>query len=172
MRTHSRILLAVVLLGTIVAWARCSFNPRAADTDFNGPFAGCFEGAVTEPVGAGTVVVVLEEPVVGDQFALSGCLRAIIGEKTPFLSLAGSVQDERELAVFGGVEAGKAGFRTVEITRRPAGFGDATEIDVAIEGGDPFAVAIALTRCATPPATCAGLAAAIAPAPQPALVLP
>lgn len=175
MRAHGRILLAVAVIGAAVAWARCSYNPRVAPADLNGRFTGCFEGAVSDPAGAGTVVVVLEEPVAGDDFALGGCLRAVVGEKTPFLTLAGSVQDEIERAVLGGVEAGKAGFLTLEIARRPPGFANADEIDVAITAGadPPFAEALNLTRCASPPPQgCASLAAALAPAPQPDVVLP
>ena len=171
---RSRILLALVVLGAIVGWARCSFNPRVAAPPFDARFVGCFEGAVTDPPGAGTVVVVLEDPVATESVALGGCLRATIGDKTPFVTLAGSVQEEDpELAVLGGLEAGKPGFLTVRVERRPPGFADATEIDVAIEGGDrPFNRATGLVRCAPPPDTCAGLARALAPSPQPNVLQP
>lgn len=173
-----RILLAVVVFGAIVGWARCTFSRTAATPPaLDRRFVGCFEGAVTQPAGAGTVVVVLEDPIAGDDLALGGCMRPTIGEKMPFITLAGSVQGGVvEVAVLGGVEAGKPGFLTVRVERRPPGSIDATEIEVAItEGGDrPFTLATGLVRCASPPPTCAELARALAasPAAQSDVLLP
>jgi len=168
----SRILLAVVVLGAIVAWARC-YNPRPLpDAVF---FLGCFNGAVTDPPIEGKVTVVIETVVIepgGIAGPITGCIQTVIGLKAQFATLSGSLDPETsQRAVMTAMPAGGDTPFDVLIAREPVGAVKAVEIDVTDAGGAPFTQAANLARCA-PVVTCAALAASMRSAPAPVLELP
>jgi hypothetical protein len=120
----------------------------------NSFFAGCFEGPVTDPAGAGTVTLVLETPETSDQFTLSGCLEAELMLGKLQASVAGSVQDDRQVVKLLGAPVGGGPPFFLQVDRHPEGNVFATSIDLTNEGGTPFIQAAGLLRCAR---TCAGL---------------
>ncbi len=155
---RKRLLLAMVILGTVVAWGRCSFNPKALPVDFNNLFAGCFEGPVTDPAGAGTVTIVLEEVDPSDQLTLSGCFEAALMLGKVQASLAGSVQDNRLQAKLTAMPVGGAPPFSLLAVRQPADNVAATSLDLSDDSGAPFNQAAGLVRCAK---TCADLGIAV-----------
>lgn len=164
-------MLAVVVLGTIVAWARCSYNPPAAAPDLASFFLGCFNGAVTDPPVDAKVTVIFEEPTGG--LVLSGCLQTIEGDRQELASLSGRVADGPvENAAVTAMPAGGGPPFELAIVREPAGSVDAAQVDVTDAGGAPFDEAADLLRC-SPATTCAALAAAMRrQIQQPVLELP
>jgi hypothetical protein len=164
---RSRILLAVVVLGVIVGWARCKFEPQDG-VDFTPFFLGCFNGAVTDPPIDAKVTVVFEEATVG---TLTGCIQTIVGVQTEFATLSGSLEGSVEQAAVTAMPAGGGAPFDLLVVREPAGAADAVEIDVTNAGGAPFTQAANLPRC-NPATTCAALAASMRPVPEPVLELP
>ncbi len=155
---RNRLLLAVVVLGAVVAWARCSFNPSSGTLDFNGFFAGCFEGPVTDPAGSGTLTIVLEEVDPNDQLTLAGCFEAALMLGKVQASLAGSVQDNRLQAKLTAMPVGGAPPFSLLAVRQPADNTAATSLDLSNDGGAPFNMAAGLVRCTK---TCADLGIAV-----------
>jgi len=169
----SRGLLALVVLGAIVVWARCSYTPPVAPDEPNTRFLGCFAGAINDANLTGRITVVLEPPAdTQDTLTLNGCIRTEIEPQPPaFATFAGSVQEVREEALVTTMPTGGAPQFTLRIVREPAGAVDATEIDVTNAGGAPFQLAADLPRC-NPQVSCAALVVAMRPAPEPVLELP
>ncbi len=171
---RSRILLAVVVLGAIVAWARC-YDPKGPILPDSVFFLGCFNGAVTEPPIGGNVTVVIEEVNIepgGIAGPMTGCIQTVIGLKVQFSTLSGSLDPETsQRAVMTAMPAGGDTPFDLLIAREPVGAADAVEIDVTNAGGAPFTQAANLARC-SPKATCSALAASMRSAPEPVLELP
>jgi len=172
---RSRILLAVIVLGAIVVWARCKFDPQVVvPAPPNSFFLGCFTGPISDAGITGSVTIVLEAPVDStDQFTLGGCIRSEAQPKPPVIAmLSGSVEQAiRERALVTAVPAGGGSPFSLRILREPAGETVADQIDVDNAGGAPFQQAADLPRCA-PQLTCPLLAASMQPEPEPVLELP
>jgi hypothetical protein len=169
---RSRILLAVVVLGAIVAWARCYDPVDLPDSVF---FLGCFNGALTDPPIDGSVTVVIETVEIGPGGVagpITGCIRTVIGIKSQFATLSGSLDPETsQRAVMTAMPAGGDPPFDLLIEREPSGAANAVEIDVTTAAGAPFNQAANLARC-EPVATCAALASSLRTVNEPVLELP
>lgn len=151
-----RLLPAALVLGGVVYWANCSFNPQRLELDPNRLFAGCFEGEITDPAGRGSLILIFEDPGPMDNLTLTGCMQLSIGPGTTLATLAGMVQERREEAVLTVMPTNGRPAFTVTAVRDPAGEVNATTMDVSDTGGAPFNAANDLPRC-SPVRDCASL---------------
>ncbi len=149
-----RLLLAAAVLGGVIYWANCSFNPARVTILWNSFFEGCFAGPITDPPG-GQVRVILDAPDGGDDAeTMTGCLQIQIGPTT-LATVVGDVVDEaRETSLLTATPTNGRPQFTLRAVRQPAGQVNAVTLDLAEEAGAPFVSANALPRCTQ---TCAGL---------------
>ena len=150
-----KILFATAVLGATIFWANCSYNPRPAtpdEPDWNTFFAGCFEGEITDPAGAGKVKIILVAGT-SDEFTLTGCLEASLATGTETATLSGTVQDDRQRAQLTGMVSPQKSF-VILVERQPAGEIAADTITVSNVRDASFNSAANLSKCTQ---TCAGL---------------
>ena len=163
-------MIAVAVLGAVVAWARC-YDPQ--DLPASLFFTGCFSGAVTDPPVDGKLTIVFEKPPAPSELgAVTGCIQFSVEDQRGFAALAGSVEKAQEQAKLSGMPAGGGAPINLLVVRKPAGNAVATQVDVRNDGGAPFQEAADLPLCERA-VTCAELAAALRQlTPQPVLELP
>ncbi|HEX9636371.1 MAG TPA: hypothetical protein VGB99_02465 [Acidobacteriota bacterium] len=145
-----KILFAATVLGAVVFWANCSYNPPVAtpqEPDWNTFFAGCFEGEIVDPPGKLQIIL---EAGASDEFTLSGCLTASLGDGEQTATFAGTVQADRQRAELMAT-SNLGGEYVIAVERQPAGEVVANTVTVTNVTNAPFNNAPNLTRCT---ATC------------------
>ncbi|MGH9464525.1 MAG: hypothetical protein ACRD0X_02695, partial [Thermoanaerobaculia bacterium] len=154
---RGRLAFSAAVLAGALYWADCGFDP-GPPTPWNTYFTGCFEGPITEPVGAGRLRLVFEAPSATDYRALSGCVEMTIGPTT-LATVTGLVQEDprAEAGLLVTPTSGRP-FFGLKVVREPSTAVAATNLDVSEQEGDgaPFVAANDLLRCAAP-VTCADL---------------
>jgi hypothetical protein len=105
-------------------------------------FTGCFQGAVAEPAGQGSLRIVLEEM---NDVALQGC---VVGRDPEFqATFAGSVLEPDTRARLMAMSPGGSSF-TLLVERQPPDNANAVTLTIRNETGTPFVLAPDLPRCA------------------------
>jgi hypothetical protein len=147
-----RAVCALAVLTATIYWANCSYT-----TPVGGPaspvpfFLGCFKGPVTEPAGADTLIIVLEDPEATG--TLGGCLRWSPGTGSLQEGTLSASVDADDSTLADATVMATPDF-SVLVKRAPAGSVVATTVNVTDDGGAPFTRADNLSSCTM---TCADL---------------
>lgn len=148
---------AVAILGGVILWANCDLVFRLDPPNGTPFFLGCYDGAISDPAGAGKITLIIEASPAGGS-ALAGCLTTSpLGDEV--VTFVGEVEDSVDRARFTAMRpvGGSFSFRVI---RQPGSFDQATSVDVENVNGSPFELAAGLPVCAIP-VDCAQLAMAV-----------